>query len=555
MNAWNVPSKNRFHTAFGEAVASRKLLRSLSNGRLAASGQSPLCENHIHPFYQLNNAERGILCATENGPQLLGGKKIVPVLRSSDLGRKEVLTNARLVFKSVVGINKLLGSYHKFGEEKPLAIIADRDIDQLLRSSRLGTTQVLKLQEFSALLQEQKSPANHLQIASIVDSLNSDTHEAQVFSEEVFLYILQHFCNSKHGMISVALSIVDFLQKDIDELREAEVLLLQWLVTIRQKNVPRDQDIIEAFSNLTVAISDRFHISNCILHFSPPVTQAVLEFYLDAGLLSESKLLFTDLISKRFCVKSKLVEKYLALIEDKVTIADLNDRLLKKFAYISDFRPVFETTLTPGITEILISYCRHFDEVISLLELVERSKATRQIWDHVLPQLVRRISLLDVNPVVNSCNLTVILNRAKNFYGSALSSKVQRAFIVQYAANGNFTMVTKLIRGYEQHLNPNFYASLLSASTDSNICSSVPGFRPQEKRGFLVSMVLPHYDELSLAAKRIVLENADSEELLKPLILSELAIQARGGKALVSEAVSWAERRGLNPNVRVEVNE
>ncbi|SCU96325.1 LANO_0E13212g1_1 [Lachancea nothofagi CBS 11611] len=549
MSIRKLPPKRLFST-LNESIIAKNPHKNLDNGTFRRFPRIiPEYDESIHPFYLPNSIERALLCASESTPQLLEGRKIVPSIIKRPRDQKSALVNARWLFDSVVEANEWLNAYRtgKSLNQKNITVLRFHDADKVLRRSHLNQSQVPQIKQFASLFMKKDADAlNCVMITNMVESMMF-CHETKLFSEEVFLYILQHYCNSRHGIIGVVQSIVNFLQKDIDDMSVAEVLLLQVLTTIKEKNIPADPQVTSALLSLTDAISERFHRQNCIFDFSPAVVQAILEFYLASGLLNESKILFTDLINKRLCPEPVLVERYLALVDQKVDLFDSHDSYLKRFAYISDFKPVFETAMTPRMVEFLITYCRHFDELISLLDMIDQSKLRKQIWDQTLPDFIRRVNLLDTRPVVNSCNLSVLLQRAKGFYGLMLSNKVNRAFIVQYAANQNFSVVTNLINGQEQQLNPNFYASLLNAQTQKvdEQSSPLPGFRPEDKRYFIESVLIPHYNRLSVTAKFIFLEQAETEDLFEALLRSESNSQTNDGKSMISEILARAKDRGM----------
>ncbi|SCU83169.1 LAME_0C04214g1_1 [Lachancea meyersii CBS 8951] len=508
----------------------------------------PAYSDTIHPFYGPNVAERAILSSTEDCPVLLDGCKIVPAIIKHPRDHTPTLVNGRWIFKSGHGVSKWLEDFRavEAANGTPFAVIEDRDVEQILRPSRLNPSQFPDLQKFAELYRQQDAAApDSVLISGLIESLTS-LPVIKVFSEEVFLYILQHYCSSKHGVVGVAHSIVQFLHKDIDDIKVAELLVLQLLVTIKKNQIAADSQVPKAVFELIRAISERFNKQNCVTDFSPATTQVVLELYLDSGSLNEAKVLFAHLINQHICPQSILLEKYLLLVDEKFGSAGSSDDLLKKFAYISDVKRILETAITPTSASLLIPYCRHFDEVISLLDIISHSKMMKQIWDHTLPQLIRRVSLLGDDVEVNSCNLSILLQRAQQLYGETLSNKVLQAFIVQFAVNGNFTMVSNLISRLEGTISANFSASILDTSFYKQNQSSLPGFSSHDKREFIKNEVFPRYKELSAAGKILVLNSADTEEIFEPLLRIESQNEKNGKKSILHDAIHKAESYGFH---------
>ncbi|CUS22284.1 LAQU0S05e01904g1_1 [Lachancea quebecensis] len=505
----------------------------------------PAVEDSMHPFYSPNVMERAILCASETKPELLDGQPVVPAVIKHLKSLESTLVSASWQPESKQCLNYWLKPFREMRKKSsPLKLIDSHEIDIVLRSSKIDPGRIPELQKFALMFEnEDMGILSATTIGSLIDRLISDQGKA-VFSEEVFLYILQHYCKSGQSIASVAHSISEFLHKDIDDLKTAETLLAHVLMTLRRNSIQVAPTVSSAVFKLIDAISTRFHRPFCVLDFSPAVVQMTTEFYVDSGLLKESKVLFTDMINKERCPKAELVEKYLGLIENVCGISTSNNDFLKKYVYISNFRPIFQTVMTPQIAEFLISYCRHFDEVLSLLELVDRSKVTKQIWDLVLPQMIRRVSILTKDSVKNCCHLTILYQRASSFYGKPLSTKVNKAFIIQYAVNGNFAMVVRLLGITDPNTIPSFYASVLAAYDQSDAFNMRPPPSKtilKNKNQFMTSLIIPHYSELPPVGKQLALKHADSEELLEQVLRAEIAIRSRGGKSLLPQVLLKAQ--------------
>lgn len=500
---------------------------------------APAIGDSMHPFYSPNIMERAILCASEIKPELLDGQPIVPAVIKQLKTLEPALVNTRWQPQSTQGLNDWLEPFRKMRRKSsPLKLIENHEIDNVIRPSRIDSGRIPELRKFALMFEKEDAGIlSASTIGSLIDRLAADQEKA-VFSEEVFLYILQHYCKSSQGIASVVDSITEFLHKDIDDLKTAETLLAHVLMALRRNSIPLTPRATSAILKLIDSVSTRFHRPFCVVDFSPAVVQMTTEFYVDSGFLKESKVLFTDMVNKERCPSAQLVEKYLGLIESVCGISTSGNDFLKKFVYISNFRPIFQTTMTPRITEFLVSYCRHFDEILSLLVLVDHSKVKKQIWDLVLPQMIRRVSLLTKDSAKNCCHLTVLYQKASRFYGMPLSTKVNKAFIIQYAVNGNFAMVARLLSIIDSNAFPSFYASVLAAYDQSSAFSmEVPssGAALKNKHQFMTSMIIPHYTEISFVGRQLALKHADTEELLEQVLKAEIAIKGRGGKSLLPQ--------------------
>ncbi|CEP60215.1 Aep1p LALA0_S01e05644g [Lachancea lanzarotensis] len=539
----------RLYSTVTDTIAAKSTQKTLNEGfRKELQRVVPGYHDSIHPFYRPNVAERAILCATESCPHLLDGHKIVPAVIKRPRDSTTTLVNARWIFKSSHAVQNWLKEFNEFEvtrQAESFVLIQERDIEQIIRPSRLNPSQFSELQKFAELYKTQDtSTLDTVLVSGLIESLTS-LPVIKVFSEEVFLYILQHYCSSKHGVIGLTHSMIEFLHKDIDDIKVAELLVLQLLITLKKKQVPVDSDVMSAVTDLVNAISERFHKDNCVLSFSPVTVQAVLDLHLQFGDLNGAKMLLAHLVNQRICPQCVVLEKYLLLVDEKIGPVDSPEAFLKKFAYISDFKAILETAITPTSASLLIPYCRHFDEMVSLLDIMDRSRLKKQIWDQTLPQMVRRVSLFESDAVMNSCNLTVLLQRAQRVYGSSLSNKVLQAFIVQYATNGNFAMVANLTNRLDGQVSANFSAGILDASDSKQTSSLLPGFRPDDKRAFIKSFVLPRYSSLSVAGRLCVVGNAETEDILEQLLRMESNLNGNEKKLLLQDVITKARSLGL----------
>lgn len=379
MSSWGLSPRRLYTSVSGlgvKTVIPKNPHKNLEDGSFRKFKRVvPSFEETIHPFYSPNILERAGLCMSETAPELMDGKPVVPAIIKHPRTSQATLVNSKLHFDSVEESSKWL-QYLRRGtmSNSHLRIINEHDIEGLIRPSRLDRSETPKLQQFASLFENKDDTAiNSVMVSSIIESLVAGKDKI-IFSEEVFLYILQHYCKTVNGFTSVVHSISEFLRKDIDDFKVAEILLLQVMVKFKRNASLQSSAASSAISSLIDAISSRFHKAFCATDFTPPVIQTVLEFYISAGHLKESKVLLTDLVNKGYCPSVAVIESYLELVESTVGTCTSNDLFLKKFVYISNFRPIVQAVLSPKIVEMLIPYCRHFDEILSLLSLIEDSK-------------------------------------------------------------------------------------------------------------------------------------------------------------------------------------
>lgn len=462
------------------------------------------------------------------------------------------MVNARCQFHTVQDINRWVQEQRNKSEHgKKLEIINEHNINRLLRTSKLDRNQLPRIKRLTSLFAGTSESVNPDLINTIVESLVTDSSENnKIFSEEIFLYMLQHHTTSPEGLIGIIESIIFFLHRDIDEFKVAELLVLQCLVSIQKKDIKLTPALVSTIDRLTEAINQRFHSTNCILQFEPCVIHVFLEHYIKCGKLAGCKILFADLINKGFCPNAELVTGYLNLIEEKIGSGVNNEELLRKFAYISDFSPVFHTVFSPQIMEYLISYCRHFNEVLSLLLLAEQSVMMKQIYDTNLPQLIRKVSLLTRNSLKNSANLCSLYDRAENYYGQNLSDKVKSVFILQFAVNHNFSMVAKLLTSLKETPSPNYFARIMAMVEQwpyGEFSSSSPGFSKTFKKAFMEEFVLPSFSRMSDAGKLTVLSHLESIELMLPAVKVEMDVLKNGKGSVLPQILVRAYINGFEP--------
>lgn len=506
----------------------------------------------LHPFYSPTELERAALCITEVSPKLLNGKPVIPAIIEHPRTMKPVLLNTRLQFDTVKEVYAWVRDFVQNRTDlSKLDLIDIHEINSILRSSKLDKRQLPQIIKLASLfsgndVKETVSKPLNL----VIDSLAADK-DMVLFSEDIFLYLLQHHADSDVKVISIIESIITFLNRDIDQFKVAETLVLQVLVSMKNNQIKVTPSLTSAFVNLINAISDRFHHQNCITCFQPVVSCYVLDFYLQSAKLNESKIIFTDLINKKLCPRGEIISQYLDLIESELGSSYTDEELLRKFVYISDFASIFQTVLTPKIVEYLLPYCRHFHEVTSLLTLIENSNMKKQILDVNLPQLIRKASNMTTNNIKNSINLSALYQRVSNHYGGKIPDKIKKSFILQYAFNQNYTMIVTLTNELEEGVSPNFYARIMTMVEEwhhKNLIprsNTTPGFSILHKRQYLASLVLPHYSKMSAAGKLVLINHLDCTELASSSLKLELGLFQQKKKSILPEVLVAIYKHGL----------
>lgn len=501
--------------------------------RFQKKNLTPLPHQIIHPFYTPTRAAELSVCSKEVRGKLLEGEKVVPAL-VTDWKGKPLLRNRFIIFDTVRGANHWLQEYadrRKQAEKMVYRTLEDQP-DRLITPSKLHKSNVPLVGKLTELFGSARtSELNSAAVDSIVDDLVNDV-EIRFFCEDVYMYLLQHHVNSGGKLIAIIESINSHMVPGIDQLKVAETLVLQIVLSIQRNRLVLTEELVNAHNRLIDTINQKFHTNACELQFDPLVTQSLLEFHILSGNLNHSKKLLTHLVLNGWAIREDVSVKYLQLVETKVRDEDKETRILKRFAYISDFRPLVQRAQTPFFFAALVSYCRHFGELYSLLSVITNNvRNTREVFDVTLLSMIDATSHMGKNNRFKSANLYELHRTILPYYDNNLPAKFVRCFAFQFAKFKNWSAVAGFLKRYPSSFTPNSIASLLTASqegiTDS---TNYPGGVARLRKILLWEYVFPYYSKMSPKARSSLCSSFDTVNLFTEAIYREIRI-ANGGQA------------------------
>lgn len=476
------------------------------------------------------------------------GKKVFPAL-SRDAKNQPILEGRAVVWDTVKGANQWIQDYAQrrteSGEAIHLALEAKADSliipSKLHKSSGPLVTRLVDL--FGA---ERSQHFNSVALDSLVDEFVNE-ESSRVFCEDVYLYLLQHHVNSVGKLIAIINSIVAHMAINIDQIQVAETLVLQILRSLQRNKLDCTPDLVVTFDRLITAINDRFHTRNCEFQFQPLITQCVLDFYIACGKLSDSKRLFTHLILKGGAPREEITVKYLQLVDRKIHDSDKDSMIHKKFAYVSDFRPLIQRGQSPALFAALIPYCRHFGELASLLTIITSNVHNiKEVLDVTLLSIINAAAHMGKNKRFQSANLYEIYNSVQPYYSNNLPTKFTKAFALKFAVLKNWSAVATLLRRQPSSFSPNAIASLLMAPQEGvPDATNYPGGVSRLRKIFIWEYILPVYSRMSRRARLSVCGVFDTPKLFAEAVGQEFALVLANEPDVMSELVQAGNRNGL----------
>ncbi|GAV49399.1 hypothetical protein ZYGR_0P00420 [Zygosaccharomyces rouxii] len=519
-----------------------------SKSRYQKNGLTPLPHQIIHPFYTPTRAAELSACSKEVRGKLLEGLKVVPAL-VTDWKGKPLLRNRFIKFDTVKGVNVWLQGYASRRKEAEGVIYRtlEGQPEKLITPSKLHRSNVPLVDKVTELFgSERTKHLNSAALDSIVDELVND-REKNLFCEDVYIYLLQHHVNSEGKLIAIIESIKSHMEADIDQLKVAETLILQLVLSVQRNRLPVTKELVNAYHQLIDAVNQKFYTNACELQFDPLVTQCILEFHIMSGDLNHSKKLLSHLILNGWALREDLSVKYLQLVESKVRDEDIDTRTLKRFAYISDFRPLLQRAQTPLFFAALVPYCRHFGELYSLLTVItEKVHNTREVFDVTLLSMIEATTHMGKNNRYKSANLYELHRTVLPYYDNNLPAKFVKAFALQFAKFNNWSAIAGFFKQYPSYFTPNSIASLLSASqegvTDS---TNYPGGVVQMRKIFIWEYVLPLYSKMSLRARSSISATFDTPKLFTEAIKQELKLVSAGQADVMNELIAMGYESNL----------
>lgn len=509
---------------------------------------TPLPHQIIHPFYAPTRTAELAACSKEVRGKLLEGQKVVPAL-VTDWKGKPLLRNRSMKFDTVKGVNLWLQEYTSRRKEAGEVVYRtlEGQPEALITPSKLYRSNVPLLDKVTELFgSERTKHLNSAALDSIVDELVNDK-EKNLFCEDVYMYLLQHHVNSEGKLIAIIESIKSHMEASIDQLKVAESLVLQLVLSVQRNQLPHTKELVNAYHQLIDAVNQKFYTNACELQFDPLVTQCILEFHILSGNLNHSKKFLSHLILNGWSIREDLSVKYLQLVESNVHDEDKNTRILKKFAYISDFRPLIERAQTPFFFAALVPYCRHFGELYSLLTVItSKVHNTREVFDVTLLSMIEATTHMGKNNRYKSANLHELHRTVLPYYANNLPAKFAKAFALQFAKFKNWSAIAGFLKRYPSYFTPNSIASLLSASqegvTDS---TNYPGSVSRLRKILVWEYALPLYSKMSVKARSSMYTNFDTPKLFSEAVKQELKFVNAGQADLTNELIAMGYQNKL----------
>ncbi|QLQ80114.1 hypothetical protein HG537_0D01140 [Torulaspora globosa] len=481
----------------------------------------------VHPFYVPSTTEEIIACSTETFPALLDGKPIVPSLVNDTSAGSYHLEMSSLRFKCVRGVANWLADLSTVANSSSQVdyrALNQQMTDLPLKPSKLSRIKhplISTLRELFAI--EKSQQINPATLNAIIEQFINDK-DLGVFSEDIYLYLLQHHVNSTDKILTIIESIKLHLATTIDQLKVVEQLVLHLLVSLKRNKLTITANLMTSFDDLLDAINKRFHVQNCTTQFQPLVCEQILEYYIKVGNLNESKRIISELIARKFLPAESTIVDYLKSTNDQLNLDKTPKGYLRAFALVSDLRPAFERARNPLTFTYLIPLCRHMSEVTSLLTMIKNCENVKEILDVNLIPFIHKIIHIKDEPSVRSANLCSLYRMASPFYGDKLPEKYSKAFLLSFADLQNYAMMATIMKKDAIVISSDLFKMILSKLEKRPVkhnSSSIEGsdlFKVDLFRSFMLSF----YFSFTLKAKLQLISQVKTKLILVTILKAEM---------------------------------
>lgn len=518
----------RFYSSRKVPGVPRNPLKHLNGSKQGATLLVPSPSHIVHPFYTPSSTEEIIACSTESFPALLDGKQIVPSLVNDPAAAAYRIEMSSLKFKWVRGVSSWLEELSNIthsSSQVDYKILDERMTPFLSKPSKLSTREHPLISTLRQLfVVEESHKISPVTLNAIIEQFVND-RDLGVFSEDVYLYLLQNHVNSTEKILTIIESIRQHLSTDIDQLKVTEELVLNLLISLKKNKLPVTKPVVAAFDGLLEEINSRFHLQDCVTQFRPLVCGNILEHYIKVGNLSGSKRVISGLIARKVLPAEKTIVAYLKSVNEQLEHSKTHKGYLKAFALVSDFRPIIERAHNPLIFTYLIPLCRHISEVTSLLTTIKNSSNAKDILNVNLVPFIHKISHLKADTPVKSAHLCALYRMALPFYNHEPLDDHSKAFVLAFAELQNYTMMATVMGKYTHALTKDFFNAVLSklekshVRPDSHYIEGCDAFKVE----FLTRYMLPFYFGLSEKSKLHVIPHMKTKVTLSTVLEAELA--------------------------------
>ena len=321
--------------------------------------------------------------------------------------------------------------------------IRDRaDVKDFLKPCFLNELSHPELKQLFTTLKEERG------IEYIYASINNIVLENKgLFHEDLYQFLLQDSrINKIESLTLIVKSINHHLHSVIDHLNLIDPLLLRIMIAIQERNFPITEEMTKSLMKLLESINERFNIKNCLYSFHPITRQYLLDFFLQAEKLTESKTLISSIVADKRIPEDQSVLQYFQLLDKFFKNDKSNSFFLNKLLCLSDILPILRSSKNPLMFKYIIQVCRTFNEVESLIRIMRECEGNcKELILSTMDSFIVQTNSFSVDEMTNSANLSTLYGLTKELCRDEVPNELIIKFLLAFALNQNYFMMSLLI--------------------------------------------------------------------------------------------------------------
>lgn len=418
--------------------------------------------------------EQFLICFNARHRQLARGNKIFTVVGDvKSLQRGKVSDNMPIQvptykwLKNFVGSNKIEHN-HPFSTLVVIPDLPTYQFDDTDGKISFLDEKLFDIDQLFTNAHNDKSSRNHILLNSTID-YSLLIKDLNLELDGLYSYTIHNKVVNKIQLPMVIKSLILHLSLDkFDHLPTVENLFLQLLLCQEKLTTddkpttevsPLDTEINSSLDELVEMVNVKFKCNDCLKILHPKITYHLLKWQLEhMQSLTQSKLLFDNLLNRNYHPTSPLIDKYAKLLlnRNKPKLDVIANSKLDQHGtirprklgiidiYLSNFKIVIERYPTIELMKCLIQNSLIDTEFKLLLDIILKQQDKITWLDHLLPILFEKIDSVNAQMPFRVKNMILcdIWQTVKvNLVPSNIPDTILKHFIIQFARLENFSLI------------------------------------------------------------------------------------------------------------------